>query len=58
MNLSCRTGPLRAGRSLRDLYTGLGGTIFDGPPVGRDHYFPTNGRADAYFLPRQVKKAC
>jgi hypothetical protein len=38
--LSCRTGPLRAGRSLRDLFTGLGRMIFDRPPVGRDHPFP------------------
>jgi hypothetical protein len=27
MMLSCRTGPLRAGRSLRDLFTGLDGMI-------------------------------
>jgi hypothetical protein len=24
LRVSCRTGPLRVGRSLRDLYTGLG----------------------------------
>jgi len=39
--LSCRTGPLRGGRSrglrqdLRDAYTGRGGTKSCGPSVGR-----------------------
>jgi hypothetical protein len=33
--MSCRTGPLRVERSLRDLYTGLAGMIFWGPRVAR-----------------------
>jgi hypothetical protein len=32
---SCRTGPLRVERSLRDVYTGLGDHDGLGPPVGR-----------------------
>jgi hypothetical protein len=32
--MSCRTGPLRVERSLRDRYTG--NTIFVGPPISRD----------------------
>ena len=34
--VSCRTGPLRVGRSLRDVCTGQGDTIVLGPPVGWD----------------------
>jgi hypothetical protein len=34
--LSCRTGPLRVGPSLRDLYTGLGRMRCVGPPFGRE----------------------
>ena len=46
---SCRTGPLRAGRSLRDVYTPSVGA-----PVGRKREFvPTNGRST-----RSSKKAC
>jgi hypothetical protein len=33
--MSRRTGPLRAGRPLRGVYTGLGGGNCTGPPVGR-----------------------
>src|SRR5450631_1556955 len=58
--MSCRTGPLRAGRSrrlrqnLRDVYTGRGATISCEPSVGRQGIlFPTNGRAT-----RSSKKAC
>jgi hypothetical protein len=36
MILSCRTGPLRAGRSLRDFFTGLAGAFGFRPPVGRE----------------------
>jgi hypothetical protein len=44
--MSCRTGPLRVGRSLRDLYTGLGKAICVGLPlVGA-----------IFLLPVQVKK--
>ena len=32
--MSCRTGPLRAGRPLRGVCTGLGDPIFLGPAVG------------------------
>jgi len=32
--------------------------MFQGPPVGRQMMIPTNGRADAFYLPRQLKKAC
>jgi len=42
--MSCRTGPLRVGRPLRGGCTGRGGISDIGPPVGRDYYFPTNGR--------------
>jgi hypothetical protein len=38
MKLSCRTGPLRVGRSLRDAFTGRGGDDGFGPPVGRNHF--------------------
>jgi hypothetical protein len=38
MKLSCRTGPLRVGRSLRDVYTGRGGDDGCGPPVGRNYF--------------------
>ncbi len=34
--MSCRTDPLRVGRSLRDLYTGFGETIRLGPRVARE----------------------
>ena len=37
--MSCRTGPLRVGRSLRDFVSwilGLGGPVSTGPPVGPD----------------------
>jgi len=36
--MSCRTGPLRVGRSLRDLCTGLGRAIGYAPPFGRAFY--------------------
>jgi hypothetical protein len=37
--VSCRTGRLRGGRSLRDAYTGLGRIVFYGPAAGRvDHF--------------------
>jgi hypothetical protein len=44
MILSCRTGSLRGKRSLRDLYTGLGGMGGVGPRVARGAMFvTTNG---------------
>ena len=41
--MSCRTGPLRVGRSLRDAYTGLDKMIDIGPPAGRNRK-PSNAR--------------
>jgi hypothetical protein len=35
MKVSCRTGPLRVERSLRDVCTGRGDVDGCGPPVGR-----------------------
>ena len=35
MRMSCPTGPLRVGRSLRDAYTGRVRNIFYGPADGR-----------------------
>jgi len=44
--VSCRTGPLRVGRSLRDTCTCRGRMISNGPPVGRNQRVPTKGRAE------------
>jgi hypothetical protein len=48
--MSCRTGPLRVGRSLRDLYTPLGGPS----RWSDDDFRPTGGFAlidiEAYAL--------
>ena len=53
-NMSCRTGALRGGRSLRDVYTGRGAMKSCGPSVGRQGIlFSTIGRAT-----RSCKKAC
>jgi hypothetical protein len=51
--MSCRTGLLRGGQSLRDAYTGPGRIIYQGPPVDRDQLLRTNGRTT-----RSSKKAC
>src|SRR5271170_6410846 len=53
--VSCRTGPLRVGRSLRDLYT----PSVDAP-VGRGEISCADQREDFLHLdlPGQVKKAC
>jgi len=48
--MSCRTGPLRVGRPLHGVYTGLAGMIFIGPTVGRRRTIPANGRANAVYL--------
>ena len=57
-DMSCRTGPLRVGRPLRGVHTGLAGMISIGPPVGRDHRFRPTGGPMLIMLPRQIKKAC
>src|SRR5882757_4299158 len=44
--VSCRTGPLRVGRSLRDRYNLWWRVKCTGPPVGRNHHLlsrPTGG---------------
>ena len=53
--MSCRTGPLRAGRSLRNAYTGLGKMSGIGPPVGRKEdlsFRPTEGPAEGVYTSR------
>ena len=37
--MSCRTGRLRGGRSLRDAYAGRGKAMGIGPPAGRRKIF-------------------
>ncbi len=46
--MSCRTGPLRVGRPLRGVYTGLGRIILKGLRVAQDT-IPANGRASNPF---------
>ena len=46
---SCRTGPLRVGRPLRGVSTGLGRIILFGPTVGREMMIPTDGRTYVLF---------
>ena len=55
--MSCRTGPLRVGRSLRDAYTGLGDTILLGPPVGRDDN-DSDQRKDQYTSFATTRYTC
>jgi hypothetical protein len=53
--MSCRTGLLRGGRSLRDLYIGLGGTSGEDPPVGRHGLFPFDQQEDLWILSPSLK---
>jgi len=52
--MSLPDGPLRVGRPLRGVYTGLAGTIFRTPPVGRQHWSRPTGGPMRLDLPRQV----
>jgi hypothetical protein len=54
--VSCRTGPLRVGRPLRGLYTGLGRMSGGGPPVGRDRCFQINALTLNEFWLGEVMK--
>ena len=48
--LSCRTGPLRVGRPLRGVCTGLARINSLGPPVGRDDLSSDQRRTIAIHL--------
>jgi hypothetical protein len=55
--MSCRTGPLRVGRPLRGVYTGLAEMIGNGPPVGREMNDPDQreGRSNS-FRPDKLRR--